>query len=113
MKQISRREFVTFAAASAAAPRPALYSRVFSPPLAITAQEIVDRIRQKAGGEWKADTVDTFKAGTPSTIVKGIATTAIATLEVLKQAVKGGANLVITCEPTFYSKSDAASPPSG
>src|SRR5207244_3192362 len=27
--------------------------------------------------------------------------------------VKRGANLVITCEPTFYSKSDAASPPSG
>jgi putative NIF3 family GTP cyclohydrolase 1 type 2 len=73
----------------------------------------VDRIRQKAGGEWKVATVDTFKAGDPATVVKGIATTAMATMDVLRQAVKGGANLVITCEPTFYSRSDAASPPAG
>src|SRR5438552_14887004 len=37
----------------------------------------------------------------------------MATMDVLQQAVKGGANLVITCEPTFYSKSDSASPASG
>jgi hypothetical protein len=29
------------------------------------------------------------------------------------QAIKAGANLVITCEPAFYSKSDSASPPAG
>src|SRR5215813_12788280 len=33
------------------------------------------------------------------------------TINVLKQAVQRGANFVIACEPTFYSKSDAASPP--
>jgi putative NIF3 family GTP cyclohydrolase 1 type 2 len=60
--------------------------------------------------EWKADGVDTFKAGDPLTPVKGIATSAMATLDVLKQAVKAGANFVITCEPTFYSRSDAAAP---
>lgn len=113
MNQISRREFVTLAAVSAVASRTAPYSRVVPPRVAITAQQIVERIRQKIGVEWKTETVDTFKAGDPATVVKGIVTTAMPTMEVLKQAVKGGANLVITCEPTFYSKSDGTSPPSG
>jgi putative NIF3 family GTP cyclohydrolase 1 type 2 len=76
----------------------------------ITAQEIVDRIRQNVGVPWKADTVDAFKAGDPATVVKGIVTTSMATLDVLKQTVKAGANLVITCEPTFFSRSDNPSP---
>ena len=103
MKSISRRQFVTLATAAPFAPT-LLQSR------APTAQEIVDRIRNKIGGEWKADTVDTFKAGDPATPVKGIATTAMASMEVLKQAVKGGANFIITCEPTFYSKGDSSAP---
>src|SRR6185295_3934760 len=37
-------------------------------------------------------------------------TSAMATLDVLKQAVKAGANFVITCEPTFYSKADSSTP---
>jgi putative NIF3 family GTP cyclohydrolase 1 type 2 len=76
----------------------------------ITAQEIVDRIRQKIGITWKPDSVDAFKAGDPATAVKGIVTTSMATVDVLKQAVKSGANFVITCEPTFYSRSDSSSP---
>src|SRR5262245_13218442 len=108
MKPISRREFVTLTAAVPFA-RPAfLQSRV-----APTAQEVVDRIKQKIGFEWKADGVDTFKAGDPMTPVKGLATSAMATLDVLKQAVKAGANFVITCEPTFYSRSDAPAPLGG
>jgi putative NIF3 family GTP cyclohydrolase 1 type 2 len=107
MHPISRRRFVKLAAISAAAP-PRLYL-----PVTITAQEVVDRIREKIGVEWKTDTVDTLKAGAPATIVKGIVTTAMSTLDVLKQAVKAGANLVITSEPTFYSKSDASTPPAG
>ncbi len=108
MNRISRREFVTLAAVSAVTSRTARYSRGVPPPVTITAQEIVERIRQKIGVEWKTETVDTFKAGDPATLVKGIVTTAMATMDVLKRAVKGGANLVITCEPTFYSKSDRA-----
>jgi putative NIF3 family GTP cyclohydrolase 1 type 2 len=78
---------------------------------AVTAQEIVDRIRKTMGGEWKPDTVDTFKAGDPSTHVTGIATTALASLDVLGQAVKAGANLIITSEPTFFAKADTSTPP--
>jgi putative NIF3 family GTP cyclohydrolase 1 type 2 len=105
MKPISRREFVTWTAAVPFATPVLLQSRT-----APTAQEVVDRIKRAVGVAWKADTVDTFKAGDPATPVSGIATAAMATLDVLKQAVKAGANLVITCEPTFYSRSDAAAP---
>jgi putative NIF3 family GTP cyclohydrolase 1 type 2 len=105
MKSISRREFVALTAAVPIAVPAILQSRA-----APTAQEVVDRIKQKVGGDWKADSVDVFKAGDPMTPVKGIATSAMATLDVLKQAVKSGANFVITCEPTFYSKADSAAP---
>lgn len=40
-------------------------------------------------------------------MVKGIATTAMATLDVLKQAVQANANLILTYEPTFYGRQDA------
>jgi putative NIF3 family GTP cyclohydrolase 1 type 2 len=108
MKRISRREFVTLAANSAATTRTVSSTTVRAE---LTAQEVVNRIRQKIGVSWKAETVDTFKAGDPATVVKAIATTSMATMDVLKQAVKRGVNLVITCEPTFYSRSDNASPP--
>ena len=116
MNHISRREFVTITAIGAIASRTALSSAAPT-PVAITAQEIVERIKQKIASEWKVEwkteTVDAFKAGDPATTVKGIVTTSMATMDVLQQAVKGGANLVITAEPTFYSKTDSASPPAG
>jgi putative NIF3 family GTP cyclohydrolase 1 type 2 len=71
-----------------------------------TAQDVVDRIKKNLGVDWKPETFDTFKAGDPATVVTGIATTAMATLGVLNQAVKAGANFVITYEPTFYSRAD-------
>lgn len=110
MNPISRREFVKLTTAGAAAASPVFYSGT---PGAITAQEVVDRIKQKIGVEWKTGTLDTFKAGEPATRVNGIVTAAMATMPVLRQAVRAGANLVISCEPTFYSKSDAAVPPAG
>ena len=108
MKTISRREFVALTTAV-----PFAVPAVLQSAAAPTAQEIVDRLKEKLGIEWKADGVDTFKAGDPMTPVKGIATSAMATLDVLKQAVKAGANFVITCEPTFYSRSDTAAPSGG
>ena len=109
MRTISRREFISVAATgSVTSLRPS--SRLVRARAEITAQEIVDRIRAKIGIPWKSETVDTFKAGDPAAVVKGIVTTSMATMDVLKQAVKGGANLVITCEPTFYSRSDNAAP---
>ena len=76
----------------------------------LTAQDVVDRIKANIGVDWRDDGVDTFKAGDPSTIVTGVVTTSMATLDVLQKAVQAKANLVITASPTFYSRSDAANP---
>jgi len=110
--RVSRREFVKMSAAGAAAAtwvvRPAAIGAV-----TVTAQEIVDRVRKAVGGEWKTDTVDTFKAGEPTSPVTGVVTTSLATIDVMRRAVKAGANLIVTAGPTFYSRVDSPTPPAG
>lgn len=68
----------------------------------ITAREIVDRIKQHVGCEWSEETVDTFKAGDPDAAVTGVATTFLATLDVLRRAAAADLSFAITHEPTFY-----------
>jgi putative NIF3 family GTP cyclohydrolase 1 type 2 len=51
-------------------------------------------------------TVDNLIAGSPDTPVKGIATTMMATLDVMQRAAAAGRNMVITHESTFYSHQD-------
>jgi putative NIF3 family GTP cyclohydrolase 1 type 2 len=75
-----------------------------------TAQEVVTRIEQQSGVPAREGTVDTFKAGSPSTRVTGVAVTMMATLDVLQRAAAKGHNLVITHEPTFYSHRDLTEP---
>jgi putative NIF3 family GTP cyclohydrolase 1 type 2 len=75
----------------------------------MTAEHIVAQIQKKLldqGIAWRAQTVDTFKAGSPATEVKGIATSGMATFDLLRRAVKAGKNFVITHEPTFYNHTD-------
>jgi NIF3 (NGG1p interacting factor 3) len=72
----------------------------------VTAQQVVDRIQKNVGVPWRPDSLDTFKAGDPSTPLTGIATTAMATMDVLSRAVKEKANLVITLEPTYFGRLD-------
>ena len=76
----------------------------------LTADAVVRRIQAELGGDWPSTGPDGLKAGDPSIIVKGIATTAMATMSVLKEAVKANANLVLTYEPTFYSRADGRTP---
>ncbi len=71
-----------------------------------TAQEVIAAIQEHVGVPWKAQTVDTFKAGNPEMRVTGIAVTMMATLDVLQGAAAKGENLVITHEPTFYNHLD-------
>jgi putative NIF3 family GTP cyclohydrolase 1 type 2 len=108
---LSRREFAALAAAVAAAP----FARAgrLSGAAAITATDVIERIKKNIGIEWKPDSVDAVKAGDPSTIATGIVTTSMATLAVLQQAVKAGANFVITAHPTFYARADVPAPPAG
>src|SRR6202161_4546760 len=71
-----------------------------------TAAEAIHRIQQRYPAP-VPDTVDTVKAGDPTTPVTGIVTTFLDTMEVLKEANRRGLNLVITHEPTFYNHRDS------
>ena len=72
----------------------------------LTARQVIERIQQHVGVEWRKSTVDTFKAGNPDDAVNGIAVTMMATLDVLQRAAASGQNLIITHEPTFYNHLD-------
>src|SRR5690242_8236994 len=72
----------------------------------ITARQVIDRIQKNVGVPWRSETVDTFKIGNPDTIVKGIATSFSATLDVCQRANAAGKNLLIMHEPTFYNHTD-------
>src|ERR1700722_15874900 len=109
MHPISRRKFVALTATGVATAPLGLMARSIGS--AGTAQEVIDRIKKNIGVAWKPETVDTFKAGDPSTDVTGIVTTALASLDVLGRAVKAGANLIFSCEPTFFARADLPTPP--
>jgi putative NIF3 family GTP cyclohydrolase 1 type 2 len=76
----------------------------------LSAADTIQRIKDKVGIPWRAQTVDNIIAGRPETRVHGIATTMMATLEVLQRAAAAGRNMVITHEPTFYSHQDTIDP---
>jgi putative NIF3 family GTP cyclohydrolase 1 type 2 len=107
-RELSRREFAALAAAAPFAGARRLFA---AEPM--TAQDVIERIKKNVGVEWKPDSVDGVKAGDATAIAKGIVTTSMATLSVLQQAVKAGANVVITAQPTFYGRADAPTPPAG
>lgn len=73
---------------------------------ALTANMVVERIKQALDVHLPSTTVDKYKAGNPDTPVKGIATTFMATLDVLQRAAAIGANFVISHEPTFWNHQD-------
>jgi putative NIF3 family GTP cyclohydrolase 1 type 2 len=72
----------------------------------MTAGDAFHRIQRLYAPAPPPDTVDTLKAGDPSTPVTGIATTFLDTMDVLREAVQRGDNLIITHEPTFYNHRD-------
>jgi putative NIF3 family GTP cyclohydrolase 1 type 2 len=72
----------------------------------LTATQAIARIQQAIPQKPPADTVDTIKAGDPSTIVTGIVTCFTDTMDVLRRAVALHANLIVTHEPTFYNHRD-------
>lgn len=76
----------------------------------MTANDVVERIKKNLGIPWNEKTYrDTFKVGDPNTEVKGIATTFMATLDLIQRAQAAGLNFVITHEPTFWSDRDTVS----
>jgi len=99
-RDLSRRTFGRLAGAGLAA------GPLVRGQAGLTARQVIERIQKNVGVEWRAKTVDTFKAGNPDTQVKGIATTVMSTYDVLERAAAAGKNLVITHEPTFYNHED-------
>ena len=77
-----------------------------APANRLTARQVIERIQKNVGVTWRSQTVDTFKAGDPDTPVTGIATTMMATYDVLQRAAAAGDNLIVTHEPTFYGHTD-------
>ena len=73
----------------------------------MTAQEVVELIKKNQGIPWNdRSTRDTFKAGNPNTVVKGIATTMMTSFSMLKRANEAGLNMVVTHEDTFWNDRD-------
>ena len=99
------------APAGAAAQRPAGRPGGFAPPPAhtgpVTALQLVDRIRARAGAPAPDTPIDEIVAGDPTTAVTGIATTPMATFDCLKSAAAAGRNLIVTLESTFWSENDS------
>ena len=95
-RPVTRRQFTAALPAAAA----------FAQGSPLSARQVIEKIRQNLGVAWREPTVDTIKAGNPDAPVKGIATTVMATLDVLQRAAAHGKNLVITHEPTFYNHED-------
>lgn len=76
---------------------------------AMTVGEVMARVAA-ALGPAAGSGVDGLKAGAPTLAVTGVATTAMATVDVLRRAAAAGLNLVITSEPTFFSRTDDPAP---
>lgn len=72
----------------------------------LTIQEMIDRILAETPGGLRQPTVDTIKVGDPSQPVRGVVTTCMATVGVIREAITQRANLIITHEPTFYNHLD-------
>lgn len=107
---LSRREFNALTVGAIARPLAITSASSLAP---VSASQAIERIKKNIGVDWKAETVDGIKAGDPAVALTGIVTTALASLTVLQQAARAKANLVITCGPTFYARSDARAPQAG
>ena len=77
---------------------------------ALTAGEVVNRIKAVMavqGVQWNdATTRDRFKFGGPDTVVTGIATTFMGTLEAITRASALGLNMIIPHEDTYWNDAD-------
>lgn len=70
----------------------------------MTVKDVTERILKYSDVPFKLEkTCDILTAGSFDNEVTGIATTFMATADVIRQASENGANLIITHEPTYFS----------
>jgi len=71
---------------------------------ALTAGEIVARIKANLGIAWQERTYrDTFKSGGPDSMVQGVATTMFCSFDMVQRAAKAGLNMIIPHEDTLWN----------
>jgi putative NIF3 family GTP cyclohydrolase 1 type 2 len=75
-------------------------------PDQLTANQVIDLVKNNVQVPWSTETVDTFKSGNPRDAVTGIITCMFADMKVLHKAVADNANLIIAHEPVFYNHLD-------
>jgi putative NIF3 family GTP cyclohydrolase 1 type 2 len=104
---ISRRQFIrtTTAAGALAVISSPLPAQGTTPRM--TVRDLIALMKTKHGVTWNEESYrDTVKAGNIDTPVTGVASTFMATLDVIQQAKAAGTNFVVTHEPTFWSDPD-------
>ncbi|MFC5860993.1 Nif3-like dinuclear metal center hexameric protein [Acidicapsa dinghuensis] len=109
MTTLNRRTFVAAGsafAANLAFSRTDLAQAQLAPSGQLTAGEVIDRIKKNVGVPWFPRTVDNLLTATPQTQVKGIATTMMATLEVVQHCAEHDLNMIVTHETPFYLHQD-------
>jgi len=99
---LSRRDFIVAGSAFLSTANGLAYS----PGDSLTAGEVIARIKKEIGVPWREKTVDNLLTGSPDTPVRGIATTMMATLDVVERSVAAGKNMIITHETPFYLHQD-------
>jgi putative NIF3 family GTP cyclohydrolase 1 type 2 len=75
----------------------------------MTIQEIIHCILRHVTDKPLSKTADTMKCGNGEHVATGVIVTFNANMEVLREAVRRGANFIITHEPTFYNHWDDTS----
>lgn len=103
---LHRREFLAVVSAAIATTPEARPPAAQTDSSSLTIGAMIDQILAQIPGQPIADTVDTIKAGSRDQLVRGVATTFLATCDVIERAAAGGANFLITHEPTFYNHRD-------
>ena len=97
---ISRRKFLAASGAVLVA------NSAFGQKTLLTAGDVLERMKDHVGVPWLSDTmkttVDNLLGGDPSTPVRGVATTTMATIDVMRTAVAKGLNMIVSHETPFY-----------
>ena len=70
--------------------------------MAVTAGQIVKRIRDRVGASWKSPSSEGFECGNENANVTGIVTAWTPTLEVIEKAVSLKHNFIVCMEPPFW-----------
>lgn len=101
--EISRRNFIAAGSAFVASHAALGQMKGGSP---VTAGDVLNRMKAHIGMPWLSETmkttVDNLLGGNEDTPVHGIATTTMATLDVMRTSVAQGLNMIVSHETPFY-----------